>query len=125
MKIFVSHSSGFDYENELYKPLRNSTINNNHEIFLPHEDGRDVLTKDVIKKSDVVIAEVSFPSTGQGIELGWANVFNVPIICVNQKNSKPSDSLKYLTENLEIAKRLISYNIDRITIDNPEKLFKK
>ena len=27
----------------------------------------------IIKKSDVVIAEVSYPATGEGIELGWAN----------------------------------------------------
>lgn len=114
MKIFISHSSGFDYLNKLYKPLSESIINRDHEIFLPHEDGKDVLTKDVIKNSDVVIAEVSFPSTGQGVELGWANVFNVPIISIHQKNAKLSGSLKYLTENFvtyengdELVDRLI------------------
>lgn len=34
MKIFVAHSSNFDFKNELYLPLRNSDLNNKHKIFL-------------------------------------------------------------------------------------------
>jgi len=46
----------------------------NHEIILPH-DKRNLISKDIIKKCNLFIAEVSFPSTGLGIELGWANIF--------------------------------------------------
>ncbi|KKQ51787.1 hypothetical protein A2865_03275 [Candidatus Woesebacteria bacterium RIFCSPHIGHO2_01_FULL_39_17] len=104
MKIFVSHSSSYDYVNKLYKPLQKSQINKDHKIFLLHEDRKDVLTKDIIKKSDVIVAEVSFPSTGQGIELGWANLYNIPIICCYQYASKPSGSLKYLAKDFIIYK---------------------
>jgi len=100
MKVFVSHSSGCDFINNLYKPLRSSQINKDHKIFLPHENNKNVLTKDIIKNSDVVIAEVSYSSTGQGIELGWANIFNIPIICIYQNTTKPSGSLKYITKTI-------------------------
>lgn len=103
MKVFISHSSNYDFVNKLYKPLRNSKLNKVHKIFLPYEDsgkGKIVLTKNIIKNSDVVIAEVSYPSTGQGIELAWVNAFEVPIICIYKQNCKVSKSLKYLTKTL-------------------------
>ncbi|MGH7204169.1 MAG: hypothetical protein ACREHC_07025, partial [Candidatus Levyibacteriota bacterium] len=81
MKIFVSHSTKFNYEEELYKPLRNSALNQKHEIILPHENGQHLETKDVIRNCDLVVAEVSISSTGQGIELGWANEAYISIIC--------------------------------------------
>ena len=103
MKIFVAHSSSFDFQNELYKPLRTSPLNTEHEINLPQEKGPEVITKDIIKNSDVVVAEVSYPSTGQGIELGWANIFDVPIVCIYKEGSKISNSLS------KIADRFVSY----------------
>ena len=105
MKVYVSHDRGYDFLNKLYKPLQNSQLNIDHELFLPHIDGKKgELTKDIIKKSDAVIAEVSYASTGQGIELGWADSSNVPIICIHQKNSELSGALKYLTKTLIIYK---------------------
>jgi hypothetical protein len=115
MKIFVSHSSGFDYKNRLYKPLCNSKINNSHKIFLPHEEGKDILTKEIIKNSDILIAEVSRPSTGQGIELGWANDYKIPIICIHLKDTKPSGSLKHLTENF-ITYENVNELIGKLTV---------
>jgi hypothetical protein len=47
-----------------------------------------------------VIAEVSFPATGQGIELGWADSFSVPVICLYKKGTKPSGSLKVITKTI-------------------------
>lgn len=99
MKIFITHSCNFDFQNELYKPIRNSAFNKRAEIYLPQEKGPEQVTKDLIKSCDYVVAEVSYPSTGQGIELGWANVFNVPIVCVYKKGSKLSNSLKFITDN--------------------------
>lgn len=66
MKIFVSHSTNYDFDSELYAPLRQSDLAKEHEIILPHENQRDVNTKDIIKNCDLVVAEVSYPSTGQG-----------------------------------------------------------
>lgn len=94
MKIYVSHSSSFDFQNELYKPIRQSVLNDQHEFILPHESSNDQFnSKVVIPKCDVVIAEVSYPSTGQGIELGWADASRKRIICISKKGSRFSPSL--------------------------------
>lgn len=100
MKIYVGHSTGFDFKEELYKPLRASRLNAEHEIILPHEkyeDAKDIPTKDIIKTSAVMVAEVSYPSTGLGIELGYADCFSVPIICIYKKGAKISSALKTVT----------------------------
>ena len=76
MKIYISHSSEYD--------------------FLPHE-AKTVNTKDIISKYDLVIAEISLPSTGQGIELGWADYTKTPILCMYEEGAKISSSLKYIT----------------------------
>lgn len=99
MKIYIGHSREFDFEEELYKPIRESQLNSEHEIILPHEEGKSFVTRDIIKTSEVMIAEVSYPSTGLGIELGWANSLDCPIICIYQKNKTISGSLKAVCDN--------------------------
>ncbi len=112
MKIFVSHTKKSDYEDELYEPLRKSHLNNEHDIFLPHEGDRNVNTKSEIQASDLMLAEVSFPATGSGIEIGWADAADVPLLCVHKAGMKISGSLKFLTEDF------IEYN-------SPEDLISK
>ena len=53
---------------------------------------------------DIIIAEVSYPSTGQGIELGWADVFKIPIICIYKEGYKYSGSINKLTEKFIVYK---------------------
>ena len=98
MRIFVSHAQAFDFKNKLYNPLIYSTLNNEHQIFFPHESKAETNTYNEIVNSDLVIAEVSEPSIGVGIELGWAHSLKVPIICLYSRRVKPSKSLKYLTK---------------------------
>jgi len=98
MKILVTHSSEFDFRNKLYRPLRVSVLNKNYELRLPQEEGREKLTKDIIRECGAIIAECSLPSTGQGIELGWANAYNIPIICIHEKGSKISNALHYVSD---------------------------
>ena len=100
MKIVVTHSSGFNFRDELYKPIRASLLNTEHNFLLPQEKERGRITKEIIKNADLVFAEVSYPSTGQGIELGWANIFNTPIVCFYKTSMKISSALKYVTNNL-------------------------
>ena len=111
MKIYISHSSDSDYRNGLYKPIRASRLNSQHEIFLPHEQEHKN-TKTVIESSEIVIAEVSFPSTGEGIELGWANSAGVPVVCVHQMEAKLSRSLE------AVSKSFLAYS-------DPEDLINK
>lgn len=98
MKIFVPHSSNFDFRNELYLPLRNSSLNDHHEFILPQERKREVITREIIKACNLVLAEVSYPSTGQGIELGWASMLDVPLVCMYKEGFKYSPALHYITD---------------------------
>jgi hypothetical protein len=120
MKIYFGHSKGFDYKNELYDPVRNSGLNKEHEIIFPHEQS-DLPTnsKEFLKTCDLMIAEVSFPATGLGIELGWGDAFGIPILCIFKKGSHVSNSAKLLTENL------IEYSDSGDLIEKLEKYIKR
>jgi hypothetical protein len=94
-----------DYENELYKPVRASALNQEYEIIFPHENEKGAISsKEIIRISDVVCAEVSYPATGVGIEIGWADSFEKPILCFYKKGSDVSGSLKF------VAKQVIAYS---------------
>mgnify|MGYP000453326921 CR=1 FL=1 len=101
MKIYVGHSKQLDYEEQLYKPIRDSLLNDENQFILPHEihkEAEKVKSIDIIKNCDLMIAEVSFPATGLGIELGWANAFNCPIVFIYKKGAKLAGSLKLLSD---------------------------
>ena len=100
MKVFVAHSSSYDFKNELYIPIRQSSLNNQCEFFLPQEKGPEPVTIDIIKNSDILVAEVSYPSTGQGIELGWAYVYKIPIIYLRKQGSTVSNSIFKLSSTI-------------------------
>ncbi len=99
MKIYFGHSKGFDFKNELYKPIRESILNSEHKILFPHETNEFFNSKDSIKNYDLMIAEVTFPATGLGIKLGWAEMLGTPILCVSKKGCKISGSLKVVTKD--------------------------
>ncbi len=102
MKIFVAHSSSFDFKTKLYAPLRSSVLNTEHEILLPQEGEIEEITRDMIENSDVLIAEVSSPSLGAGIEMGWADSFHHPVIAVYEKGTTPSFSIdNVVTDRIE------------------------
>lgn len=96
MKIYIAHSRNFDYEKELYEPLRKSSMSQKHEFVFPHEHGDQMNSKDALMSAKLVIAEVSHPSTGLGIELGWANANEIPIVAVYRSGSQPAPALGYL-----------------------------
>lgn len=97
MKIYISHSSAFEYNN-LYRAIKNSKLMIDNEIFLPHE-AEPINTKNEIGNFDLIIAEVSYPTTGQGIELGWGDMCNVPVLCIYKKGAQISSALKFITKN--------------------------
>ena len=105
MKIYDAHSTSFDFEKEIYTPLRAMS---SFEFIFAHEHGKDILfsSKELFQKKqcDLVLAEVSMPSTGLGIELGWANDAGIPIVCVHKDGYKTSQSLKTVTTDV------IAYN---------------
>ncbi len=100
MTIYISHSTNFDYKNDLYQPLK--VLAENHTVIFPHDENeRQYPVKNLLlsKKCDVVIAEVSYPSTGQGIELGWADICKTKIICIYRKDSSYSKALELISNN--------------------------
>ena len=74
-----------------------------YEFLFPHRldknnrNGREFYKKDNI---DVVIAEVSKPATGLGIELGFLCDEGIPVRCFYQKGEQPSSSLLSVTDKL-------------------------
>ena len=106
MVIYISHSTKFDYKKELYFPIRSGFKDSSHLFILPHEEGEGLYNSKELffsKKCDLVIAEVSYPSTGQGIELGWADSYDISVACIHKKTSEPSNSLT------TVSKKFLSY----------------
>jgi hypothetical protein len=100
IKIYVTHSTDFDFKKELYAPIRKSSLNSKYNILLPHETpGILFNSKEYMKVCDLIVAEVSYPSTGQGIELGWANLYEKPILCIYKTGVTPSGSLKAVSKD--------------------------
>ena len=101
MRIYVAHSKDFDYKNELYLPIRNDERLAGHEILLPHEfDRNSSNSREFYASLDMLIAEVTYPATGLGIELGWAYDSGIPIHCLYRKGQKYSGSIRAVTENI-------------------------
>ena len=116
MKIYLAHSSGYDFQPSLYEPLK-QTLAQNHAIFFPHDpENVGTKSKNVIEQSDVVLAEVTYPSTGQGIELGWASAAGKPIVCIHAQGTKVSSSLSFIcdtfiayTSPIDMTNKLADY----------------
>ena len=118
--IYISHSRSMDYENEIYEPLLNSKIANMYKLVLPHSDEYDdVDTKDILISSDYLIAEVSYPAIGVGLEIGRAECNNVPIICIVKKGMKCSSSI---TRNFEVIEYI---DINDMTNKLEERILNK
>lgn len=103
MTIYISHSRNSDYKKELYSPLLDSLLSKEHLLILPHELSDDSYnTKDLFqsKKCDLIIAEVSYSATGQGIELGWADMLEIPIVCLYKEGIQVSQSLQAVSNQL-------------------------
>lgn len=100
LEIYIAHSKDFDYKTELYTPLRNSPLNSQYRFILPHETDEFINSKEIIRKSNLVIAEVSYSATGEGIELGWADSYQIPVFCLHREGTKPSGSLKVVTNTV-------------------------
>ena len=99
MKIYVSHASNYEHVSKLYEQIKQSSLAREHSFFLPH-DNNLINTRDIISAQDLVVAEVSLPSTGQGIEIGWASYAQVPIYFIHQKDAAISSSLKLVSQNI-------------------------
>lgn len=103
MDIYIGHPSSINYKENLYRPIKQSSLAQEHDVVLPHEDSEDPFnSKDFLEnKCDLMIAEVSKPSTGLGIELGWADLFDVSVLAVYSYNCEFSSSVPVVVDAVE------------------------
>lgn len=116
MIIYFPHSKQLNYE-EYYDAIRTSNVFAKHTLLLPYEKSETPEnSKNTIKKADLVIAEVSYPGTGLGIELGWASNMGKRIVCIYKYDFHIAGSLKYVSDEF------ISYNDYADLIKKLEKI---
>jgi hypothetical protein len=97
MKILIAHASNYDYRTELYEPLKQSVVAQEHTIIFPHDqEDVEIDTNSHIPDTDLLIAEVSHPSTGAGIEIGLVQAAEIPTLFVYKAGSAPTRSLKFV-----------------------------
>lgn len=95
MKIFFAHATDHTFKYDAYKAIQTSAFYKKYEVTLPQVDGyQPPMPRDIIIGHDLLIAECSYPSTGQGIELGWCHSVEIPILCIYKKGHTPSGALK-------------------------------
>jgi nucleoside 2-deoxyribosyltransferase len=100
LKIYLAHSRIINFIDDLYDPIKGSQDLKKHDFYLPHDNNRESCNDyDFYRQFDLIIAEVSEPSTGLGIELGWANTLKIPILCIYKKGKKVTGSLKSITND--------------------------
>lgn len=125
MKIYISHSKQLDYVKNLYKPIREDKELQKYEIILPHEiTSESANTREFYKSLSVVIAEVSYPATGMGIELGWAYDDEIPLYCLYQRGHKISGSLKVICNHfIEYTSQAELLSLVKKIIEEVEKKY--
>lgn len=105
MNIYFSHSQKIDYR-KYYEVLLNLKSVELHNYILPHRNNiKQYNSLDLFKNGqcDLVIAEVSKPSLGVGIELGWADFSGIKIFAAAKKSAELSASIE------KVADRIILY----------------
>lgn len=94
-RIYIGHSRDerLHYQKELYTPLISSL--DDDEVIVPHEKGAEaqINSQNVLPTCHLMIAEVSYPSTGLGMELAWAKHAAVPVLCIYKNSCQPSSSV--------------------------------
>lgn len=109
MQIYVAHSTAFDFQKELYAPLLKMQNELKCSFLLPYLNSDQPFSSlEMFQKQeiDLIVAEVSFASTGMGIELGWASSCGIKIICIYQMGKKHSNSLKTVSNHFFEYKNL-------------------
>jgi nucleoside 2-deoxyribosyltransferase len=101
--IYLAHAKEYpDFKQNLYLPLVDLLTKDLH-LILPHQNSDSPFNSRQLifyQKVDLVLAELSYPATGLGIEMGWANSQNIPIIGLTKNNYKVSSSAQMLCQKI-------------------------
>lgn len=100
--VYVAHAKKFPFKKELYEPIRSSALNETYEFIFPHEESdAPFSSKDFFEREcDVLVVEASYSATGLGIEVGWADAYDVPIIIMYKSKHRISGSLVSMSKNI-------------------------
>lgn len=88
------------YSNDLYTPIKKSELFGNYDFQLPHEHGDDYNSREAIRRSRALVADVTYPDLGVGIEIGWAQSMDKPIIIVHEEGRSPLPFVKYASSKI-------------------------
>lgn len=102
---FVSHPSGGPQHTPTFFNAIDHFAREHSKIAIvfPHTTAEEVhLTKKAIETCDRILVEISIPSTGSGIEMGWANAVGKPITAFHQGGSEHSPAVKFATEDIHV-----------------------
>ena len=103
LKIYFIHSTKYDYNDIIYKPVLLSSVCVPHDLILPLSNNyKNKYAKDLINKADIIIAEVSKKSFGLKFELKWALASKKPVLYYSLTNEVPKSLRKYVP-NLELT----------------------
>ena len=59
VKIYSGHSSSIDYRKRIYEPLKNSELNEEYGILLPHEESEELFDSKTFLKTERIKAPKS------------------------------------------------------------------
>ncbi len=94
-KIYIGHSRDerFNYQDELYAPFMSSL--DEDIVIVPHEKEAEaqINSQEILPACNLMIAEVSYPSTGLGMELACAAHAAVAVLCIYKIGYQPSSSV--------------------------------
>ncbi|MBN1619068.1 hypothetical protein JW887_07070 [Candidatus Dojkabacteria bacterium] len=129
MKIYLAHSSIIDYKKELYAPIKKSALIKNHEFvfFCDNPNYKSQNSRKMIQSCDLLIAEMSECSTGMGIEIGWANMMNKPIIIIGKNKKLKEGYMRTIANTIIIYSdtndliKQLDATISKINISNPKQ----
>lgn len=98
MKVYLTHSKNIDYK-RLCALLKNAF--SEIEFIFPYDNSKQPVDSSKYLKTrgcDLLLADITCPSTGQGIEIGWADSSDIPIIFFYKKGADVSRSIKFLSD---------------------------
>jgi hypothetical protein len=86
----------------LYQPILDSPLSKEHEWIMPflNGGGQSPDTKAILQSVNLVVAEVTFSHTAQGIELGWADMLGKPILCYYRRGYPASANISMITNHI-------------------------
>lgn len=92
--IYVG-SQSYDYQHELFRPIMTSDLVKKYNFIFPSEKFNVSFdAKKVLKDCKLMVAEVSNPTVAASIEMGWADIYKVPVVCAYLKGTALSSHLK-------------------------------